>query len=66
MTDPLPSHGSLICTFADCPERWWEQETSAVKTLDLYSCQMWYLDTGCIYRCETCCDEGKCPNGFRR
>ena len=68
MTDkhPVPSHGSLICTFADCPDRWWEQEYSIIHLRDLYSCQMGYLDTGCVYLCEKLVSEGKCPRGFQR
>ena len=55
-----------IYTFMDCQDRWWEQELSVVHNIDLYSCQRWFLDTGCVYLCDKLVSGGKCPRGFKR
>jgi len=54
-----------IYTLVDCNNRWWEQELSIVKNSPTYSCQRWFLDIGCVYICEKCVAEGKCPKGFQ-
>jgi hypothetical protein len=61
---PQPQQEDGIQTFAGCRDRWWEQEMSIVHNQSLYSCQRWYLDTGCSYLCDRLCEEGKCPRGF--
>jgi hypothetical protein len=68
MTPPAqpysPELRSIPLTSRDCEFRWWEQEQSIVHNRDLYSCQMWFLEMGCIYICDTCIIDGKCPRGY--
>jgi hypothetical protein len=63
--EPQQPHEGIY-TFLDCPDRWWEQERSIVCNQTLYTCQRWYLDTGCAYICEKLCEIGKCPRGYAR
>jgi hypothetical protein len=82
MTHPQPSHGSYICTFADCPEReeiFKYSEKLAregfcslgARVNDFSYCTHpeGCKETESIYEtlyCEVAVREGVCPRGFAR
>jgi hypothetical protein len=67
MTDPVPSNGSLICTFADCPDHsiffacGFDGETI---------CKFGQPDRIYLFGkpalCKDLCNSRACPRGFQR
>jgi hypothetical protein len=74
MTDPTPSNGSLIRTFADCTDRGdlsslplsnytWVETYHVPQEEHKASCTH---KGGCGYFCENNVTPGNCPQGFVR
>jgi hypothetical protein len=58
---PKPSHDSVICTFADCPNR---KEWNGVLVAD--SCYHNNSLTAKLLQCHEIVDRGLCFQGFTR
>jgi len=74
MTDPKPSNGSLIRTFADCPDRvedLWDLNRVEHSMLDTTRCPLClrnsdYSECKQGGFCEISVRDGDCPRGFIR
>jgi hypothetical protein len=68
---PVPSNGSLICTFADCPDR---RDDSYIEGPGEFYCMIWGdhskskkgRNIGATFSCNHNCKNGICPKGFRQ
>jgi hypothetical protein len=69
MTDPEPSNGSLIVTFADCPDR---KDDSYMEGPGEFYCRIWGdhsknyggKNVGATFSCNFNCENGRCPRKF--
>ena len=76
MTDPKPSNGSLICTFADCPDRKErilhltncsdDRKKFFKGTEDQSICQIAQAYGHCSSRCVYLIEMNMCPREFVR